>query len=109
MRSEKWAHLHRRHLRAFCGATVLVVVLWLLAVLAVGVVVRPAPQLFPPRVSGVVLWPRNGNPVDLGAWHTMVQVLVLVALGTIVVAGVDRLRRARRRARHARPAAARHE
>lgn len=87
----------------------LVVVLWLLAVLAVGVFVRPAPQLFPPRVRGVVLWPRNGNPVNVGAWHTVVQILVLIALATLVAAGLDRLRRAFRRRRRAEPEVARNE
>jgi len=78
-------------------------------VLAVIVVVRPAPQLFPPAVRGVVLWPRNGNPANVGAWHTVVQIVVLVALATLAVAGLDRLRRALRRTRRADPGAARHE
>ena len=109
MRTDRSSRLRRRFL-SFCGATVLAVVLWLLAVLAVHVIVRPAPQLFPQRVRGVVvLWPANGNPANAGAWHTLVQVTLLVALVTLVAAGLDGLRRALRRRRRAEPEVARNK
>jgi len=108
MRTDRSSRLRRRF-PAFCGATVLAVVLWLLAVLAVHVIVRPAPQLFPQRVRGVVLWPANGNPANAGAWHTLVQVMLLVALVTLVAAGLDGLRRALRRRRRAEPEVARNK
>ena len=48
------------------------------------------------RKGGVrLVFPHNtgGTPVDLTAWHTVVQCLILVTLGALVVAGLDRLRR----------------
>jgi uncharacterized protein HemY len=109
MRTDRPSSPVRKRLRAICGATIVVVLLWLLAVLAVNVFVRPAPQLFPQRLRGVVLWRTGVNPVDVSAWHTVLQVVILIALATLVVAGLDRLRRALRRTRRAEPKVARDE
>ena len=99
MRTDRPASLFRKRVRAFCGATILVALLWVLAVFAVKAFVGGAPQLFPQRVRGVVLWPTDGNTVDVTAWHTVLQAVILIALGTLVVAGLDRFRRALRRTR----------
>lgn len=112
MRTDRSSRFRRRFL-AFCAATLFAVVLWLLAVLAVGVLVRPASQLFPEPfqqpLGGIVLWPANGNPANAGAWHTLVQIALLVVLATLVAAGIDRLQRALRRSPRRGPAAARNK
>lgn len=105
----------RRRVRAFIGATAVVGLLWLLAVLAVnafassppvadrhvhlsqgavrfpiGVVRGAAPQ---GGVRPVFFHNPGGSPVDLRAWHTAAQCLILVTLAALVAAGLDRLRR----------------
>ena len=119
MRIETLQLLLRKRVRAFVGATATVAVLWLLAVIAVKVFASSSRlgdrNLFPPkeavRLPGGVLrevGPKGGlryaslhniggTPVDLTAWHTVVQCLILVTLAALVVAGLDRLRRKMRR------------
>jgi hypothetical protein len=126
MRTERFQLLLRRRARAFVGATAVVVALWILAVLAanlfdsssaIGDRDRHLPK-GPVRLPGGVLkeigrkggerlvFPHNtgGSPVDLTAWHTVVQCLILVALVAFVVVGLDRLRRKMRRSQRVRTA-----
>jgi len=124
MRTETFQMLLRKRARAFAGATVVVAVLWLLAVLAgnafasssrlgngghhlpKGVVRLPGGVLREAERKGGVridlLHNTGGIPVDLTAWHTVVQCLILVTLGALVVAGLDRLRRKMRRSQRVR-------
>jgi hypothetical protein len=114
----------RRRARAFAGATTVVVALWLLAVLAVNVLAsssgigdrdHPLPKGLVRLPGGVLketgrkggvrlvlLHNTGGTPVDLTAWHTVVQCLILVTLAALVVAGLDRLRRKMRRSQRVR-------
>ena len=124
MRTETLQLLLRKRVRAFVGATAVVAVLWLLAVLAVnvfasssalgdhnrhlpkGVVRLPGGVLKEIGPKGglrfVSLHNTGGTPVDLTAWHTVVQCLILVTLAALVVAGLDRLRRKIRRSQRLR-------
>lgn len=124
MRTERWQFLLRTRVLAFAGATAVVATLWLLAVLAAnmfasssaignrdrhlpnGVVRLPGGVLKETGLKGgvrlVSLHNAGGTPVDLTAWHTVVQCLILVTFATLVVAGLDRLRRKRRRAQRVR-------
>jgi Trk-type K+ transport system membrane component len=114
----------RRRVLAFIGATFVVVALWLITVLAVDLfaqssllgvragrfvkVVGGVKQLVLPgtahRHGPIVVFLRRagGNPSDFSAWHTVVQVLILIALAALAVAGLDRLRRTGRRRRRLR-------
>jgi hypothetical protein len=124
MRIEKLRWLVRRRARAFVGATAVVAALWFLAVLAInlfasssalgdqdhhlpkGVVRLAGGVLKETRRNGgvrlVLLHNTGGTPVDLSAWHTVVQCLILVTLAALVVAGLDRLRRKMRRSQRVR-------
>jgi predicted short-subunit dehydrogenase-like oxidoreductase (DUF2520 family) len=124
MRIEKLRWLVRRRARAFVGATAVVAALWFLAVLALnlfasssalgdqdhhlpkGVVRLAGGVLKETRRNGgvrlVLLHNTGGTPVDLSAWHTVVQCLILVTLAALVVAGLDRLRRKMRRSQRVR-------
>jgi hypothetical protein len=124
MRIEKLRWLVRRRARAFVGATAVVAALWFLAVLAInlfasssalgdqdhhlpkGVVRLAGGVLKETRCNGgvrlVLLHNTGGTPVDLSAWHTVVQCLILVTLAALVVAGLDRLRRKMRRSQRVR-------
>ena len=119
MKTEAFQLLLRKRALAFVGAIGTVAVLWLLAVIAVNVFASSSTlgdrnRHFPKgvvRLPGGVLreiGPKGGlrsvslhnvggTPVDLSAWHTVVQCLILVTLGALVVAGLDRLRRKKRR------------
>lgn len=120
MGGEKLRQLLRTRVRAFVGASATVAALWLVAVLAVnvfasseapgdrshhlpkGVVRLPGDVLKvtgPKGVRLVLLHGTGGTPADLSAWHTVVQCLILVTLAALVVAGLDLLRRKRRRSR----------
>ncbi len=126
MRTDTWQLLLRKRVGAFVGATATVAVLWVLAVIAVRAFApsstlgdrnSPSPK-GAVRLPGGVLRevgpkgglrfapPHNigGTPVDLTAWHTVMQCLILVTLATLVVAGLDRLRRKVRRSRMLRAA-----
>ena len=113
MTTEKPQSLLREPVLAFVGATATVAVLWLVAVLAVNVLASPPADRTLSRSKEVVLLPGGtrgeirpkgvprlsslhsigGNPVDLTAWHTIVQCMILVALAALVVASIDRIRR----------------
>ncbi len=115
MRTESLQLLVRKRVLAFVGAIATVAVLWLLAVVAVDVFASSSPlgNGYRHVPKGVVRLPGGvlkgvgpkgglrsvslhdvgGPPVDLSAWHTVVQCLILVTLGALVVAGLDRLRR----------------
>ena len=113
----------RKRVRAFLGATVVTVALWLVAVLSVNLFA--ASPSFGDRggrlVKGVERFPRGpsphkngpvvvflhntgGNPSNFTAWHTVVQVLILITLAALVIAGLDQLRRKNRRRRRLRTA-----
>jgi hypothetical protein len=111
----------RRRLSAFLGATVIVLVLWLVAVLSVNVFASsprladrdrrfvigverllPAASLHKNGPAVVFLHNSGANPIDLTAWHTVVQILILITLAALVVSGLDRLRRENRRRRRPR-------
>lgn len=114
----------RRRVSAFVGATVVVVVLWLVTVVSVnifgssptlddrdgrfvkGVAVRVPPGTAPNKHEPVVVFLHNtgGNQSDFTAWHTVVQVLILVTLAALVVAAFDQVRRKNRKRRRPRTA-----
>jgi hypothetical protein len=124
MRTETLQSLLRKRVRAFVGATAVVAVLWLLAVLAVKVFASSSPlgDGGPHLPKGAVRLPggglrvaerkggvrltllhhTGGTPVDLTAWHTVVQCLILVTLAALIVAGLDRLRRKMHRSQRVR-------
>jgi hypothetical protein len=116
----KLASLLRKNMIAFIGATAVVVVLWLVAVVAVKVFaasppiggrdgrfvagvqkLKLLPGTAPHRKEAVLVLLHNtgGNPLNLMAWQTVVQILILIALAALVVAGLDGLRRRNRRRR----------
>jgi hypothetical protein len=118
------ASLLRKRMRAFLGATAVVVVLWLVAVVAVSAFVGSPPEGGPgarfvegvPRLklppgalrhdkgALVLLHSTGGSPLNPTAWPTVVQILILIALAALVVAGLDGLRRQNRRRRRLRTA-----
>jgi hypothetical protein len=121
----KKASLLHKTARAFFGATGVVTVLWLVAVLAVNVfagtpplgdrdgrfvegvkTLKLLPGSTPPHRKGpVVVFLRNtsgGNPLNLTAWQTVVQILILITLAALVVAGLDQMRRKNRQRRRVR-------
>jgi hypothetical protein len=123
MRTETLQLLLRKRVRAFVGATATVAVLWLLAVIAVNVLAsspalgdrRHSPKGVARLPGGVPkgVGPKGGSrfvtlhniggaPVNLTAWHTVVQCLILVTLAALVVAGLDRLRRKMRKSQRLR-------
>jgi hypothetical protein len=120
MRTDALRSILRRRLRAVVGATAAVTATWLLAVLATDLAAPSGPgdghrhlpkgmvrlpggvleEIGPkgiPRL--VVLHHTGGTPAELAAWHTVAQCLILVTLMALVVAGLDLLRRKRRRSR----------
>jgi hypothetical protein len=124
MRTETLQSVLRKRVHAFVGATAVVAVLWLLAVLAVnafgsspplgdregllpkGVARLPGGLLREAQRNGgvrlVLLHDTGGTPSDFMAWHTVVQCLILVTLAALVVAGLDRLRRKMRKSQRVR-------
>jgi hypothetical protein len=120
MTGETLRSLLRTRARAFGGVTAVVALFWLLAVLAVntfasapvgdldrhlpkGVGRLPGGELKETgRLGGVrhvLLHKVGGGPVDVTAWHTVAQCLILVTLAALVVAGLDRLWHKSRRSR----------
>jgi amino acid transporter len=123
--TSKFASPLRKRMIAFFGATAVVTVLWLVAVVAVKVFAAAPPtgyregrflegvqklKLPPgtlPHGKGPVvalLHNTGGNQLNPAAWQTVVQILILISLAALVVAGIDGLRRKNRRRRRARTA-----